>query len=160
MRVAGRHVIAVGLFVAVCVVSAWAGSDSRAAEDVLVTANPVGHRGGIVTIALRSEPKTLNPALATDASSLGVIYCMDADLLHINRETQRTEPALAKSWSASRDGRTYTLHLRRGIRFSDGQPFSADDVIFSFEVPGQKYSFAATRPARRRRRANFCREVG
>ena len=134
MRVAGRHVIAVGLFVAVCVVSAWAGSAGRAAEDVLVTANPVGHRGGVVTIALRSEPKTLNPALATDASSLGVIYCMDADLIHINRETQRTEPALAKSWSASRDGRTYTLHLRRGIRFSDGQPFSADDVIFSFEV--------------------------
>ena len=134
MRVAGRHVIAVGLFVAVCVVSAWAGSAGRAAEDVLVTANPVGHRGGIVTVALRSEPKTLNPALATDASSLGVIYCMDADLIHINRETQRTEPALAKSWSASRDGRTYTLHLRRGIRFSDGQPFSADDVIFSFEV--------------------------
>jgi peptide/nickel transport system substrate-binding protein len=134
MRVARRHVIAVRFFVAVCVVSAWAGSAGRAAEDVLVTANPVGHRGGIVTIALRSEPKTLNPALATDASSLGVIYCMDADLLHINRETQRTEPALAKSWSASRDGRTYTLHLRRGIRFSDGQPFSADDVIFSFEV--------------------------
>ena len=134
MRVARRHVIAIGLFVAVCVVSAWAGSAGRAAEDVLVTANPVGHRGGIVTIALRSEPKTLNPALATDASSLGVIYCMDADLIHINRETQRTEPALAKSWSASRDGRTYTLHLRRGIRFSDGQPFSADDVIFSFEV--------------------------
>jgi len=134
MRVAGRHVIAVGLFVAVCVLSGWAGSAGRAAEDVLVTANPIGHRGGTVTIALRSEPKTLNPALATDASSLGVIYCMDADLIHINRETQRTEPALAKSWSASRDGRTYTLHLRRGIRFSDGQPFSADDVIFSFEV--------------------------
>jgi peptide/nickel transport system substrate-binding protein len=134
MRVARRQVIAVGLFAAICVLSARAGSAGGAPEDALVTSNPVGHRGGIVTIALRSEPKTLNPALATDASSLGVIYCMNADLIHINRETQRTEPALAKSWSVSRDGRTYTLQLRRGIRFSDGQPFSADDVIFSFDV--------------------------
>jgi len=59
---------------------------------------------------------------------------MGADLIHINRETQRTEPALAKSWNMSHDGRTYTLQLRRGIRFSDGQPFDADDVIFSFKV--------------------------
>jgi len=50
------------------------------------------------------------------------------------RATQRTEPALAESWSVSRDGRQYTLELRQGLRFSDGSPFSADDVVFSFEV--------------------------
>lgn len=94
----------------------------------------IGVRGGTLTIALRSEPKTLNPALASDQSSEDVIYCMNADLIHINRQTQRTEPDLAKSWSVSRDGKIYTLYLRRGIRFSDGQPFTADDVIFSFRV--------------------------
>jgi peptide/nickel transport system substrate-binding protein len=41
---------------------------------------------------------------------------------------------LAKSWSVSKDGLTYTLHLRRGVRFSDGHPFDADDVIFTFQV--------------------------
>ncbi|MGH9715526.1 MAG: ABC transporter substrate-binding protein [Candidatus Acidiferrales bacterium] len=94
----------------------------------------LGVRGGTLTVALRSEPKTLNPALASDAASQDVIYCMNADLIHINRESQRTEPDLAKSWSVSRDGKTYTLHLRRGLRFSDGQPFTADDVVFSFRV--------------------------
>src|SRR6266700_6538430 len=57
-----------------------------------------------------------------------------ADLITINRASQRTEPGLAKSWTTSADGRTFTLKLRKGIRFSDGHPFNADDVMFSFTV--------------------------
>ena len=93
-----------------------------------------GHAGGRIVVALRSEPKTLNPALALDEPSRDVIRCLTADLIHINRGSLKTEPSLAKSWTVSRDGRQYTLHLRRGVRFSDGQPFNADDVIFSFQV--------------------------
>ncbi len=93
-----------------------------------------GNFGGRITIAVRSDPKTLNPVLAVDEATREIIDCMNADLIHINRETQRTEPALAKSWSVSHDGRTYTLHLRRGLRFSDGQPFGADDVVFTFQL--------------------------
>lgn len=100
----------------------------------MLTSNPPGRRGGSLVIALRSEPKTLNPVFAADATSQEVIYCMNADLIHINRETQKTESNLAKSWSVSRDGRTYTLELRRGLRFSDGHPFTADDVVFSFRL--------------------------
>src|SRR5260370_701438 len=57
-----------------------------------------------------------------------------ADLITINRGSQQVEPGLAKSWTTSADGRTFTLKLRKGIRFSDGHPFDADDVIFSFTV--------------------------
>jgi peptide/nickel transport system substrate-binding protein len=57
-----------------------------------------------------------------------------ADLIHINRETQKTEPALAKAWNVSPDGLHWTLELRRGIEFSDGHPFTADDVVFTFQV--------------------------
>ena len=100
----------------------------------MVTDNPVGHTGGRLVVALRSEPKTLNPVMAADTASRDVIRCLNADLIHINRESEKTEPALAKTWSVSRDGRQYTLHLRRGLQFSDGQPFTADDVVFSFRV--------------------------
>jgi peptide/nickel transport system substrate-binding protein len=86
-------------------------------------------------VSLRAEPKTLNPLTAADAPSREVILgAMQADLVHINRETQLTEPALAKSWNVSPDHLRYTLTLRRGLRFSDGQPVDADDVIFSFHV--------------------------
>ena len=103
-------------------------------EELMVTNSPVGHPGGRLVLALRSEPKTLNPVLAQDAASEEVIRCVTADLIDINRKTQKTEPALAKSWTVSRDGKQYTLHLRDGIRFSDGQPLTADDVVFSFQL--------------------------
>jgi len=93
-----------------------------------------GQYGGRLVIGQRAEPRTLNPATATDAVSREVIGRINADLIEINRASQQTEPALAKSWKISKDGRTFTLHLRRGIRFSDGHPFDADDVLFSFAV--------------------------
>ena len=95
---------------------------------------PPGTRGGTLVIAQRAEPKTLNPVLAFDVPSRDVLGRMMADLIHINRVTQKTEPALASSWKISADGRRFILKLRRGVRFSDGQPFDADDVIFTFKV--------------------------
>jgi peptide/nickel transport system substrate-binding protein len=114
-----------------------AGTDKATEEDLLRTTSEAGVRGGRLVIALRSEPRSFNPAnaaAANDQNSLGVMGRMMADLIHINRATQKTEPALAKSWTISRDGTQFTLKLRRGLRFSDGAPFDADDVIFSFQV--------------------------
>jgi peptide/nickel transport system substrate-binding protein len=117
-----------------CACSAAHGLPLQAGEERMIADGAPGHAGGRLVIALRSEPKTLNPALALDEPSRDVIRCMTADLIHINRGSLKTEPALAKSWSVSRDGRQYTLQLRRGVRFSDGEGFNADDVIFSFQV--------------------------
>ncbi len=85
-------------------------------------------------MSLRGEPKTLNPLIAADTRTREVIAVMQADLVHINRATQLTEPALARSWKISPDGLAYTLVLRQGIKFSDGQPLDADDVLFTFRV--------------------------
>lgn len=104
------------------------------AEEVQHVTARVGRYGGRLVVGQRSEPKTLNPVTATDAISREVIARCHADLISINRASQQTEPALAKSWKVSSDGRTFTLYLRRGLRFSDGHPFDADDVIFSFAV--------------------------
>jgi peptide/nickel transport system substrate-binding protein len=103
-------------------------------EDVLFTPGDIGRRGGRLVASLRSEPKTLNPMTAVDLPSKELIALLFSDLIHINLDTQRTEGALAKSWKVSTDGKRYTLELRRGISFSDGQPFDADDVLFSFKV--------------------------
>ena len=100
-------------------------------EELQITNNEVGHYGGILVVAQRSEPKTLNPVTAADVPSREVIGRLTADLIHINRASQQTEPALAKSWTMSKDGRVFTVNLRRGLRFSDGQSFDADDVVFS-----------------------------
>jgi peptide/nickel transport system substrate-binding protein len=111
---------------------AFAQGGSRPAE-VLRSEHEAGRPGGRLVFALRSEPKTLNPVTAVDIPSKDVIGRMTADLVHIDRQTHQTAPALARSWSVSADGRRYALELRRGIRFSDGHPMDADDVVFSFQ---------------------------
>ena len=103
-------------------------------EELLALPGELGHPGGRLVVSLRGEPKTLNPLIAADARSREVIAAMQADLVHINRATQLTEPALAKSWKISADGLVYTLVLRQGIKFSDGRPLDADDVLFSFRL--------------------------
>jgi peptide/nickel transport system substrate-binding protein len=103
-------------------------------EELLSLPGEAGSSGGRLVISLRAEPKTLNPVVATDAPSQEVIGTMQADLVHINRATQLTEPALAKSWKVSSDGLDYTVKLRQGLRFSDGEPLDAEDVLFTLRV--------------------------
>ncbi|MBL8219201.1 MAG: ABC transporter substrate-binding protein [Bryobacterales bacterium] len=93
-----------------------------------------GVHGGTLRVGQKAEPKTLNPLVAIDAPSREVIRLLHADLITINRHTQHTEPALATSWKASTDGRSFTVELRKGVRFSDGHAFDADDVLFTFQV--------------------------
>lgn len=69
-----------------------------------------------------------------DDASHEVVWRTHADLIHINRETQKTEPALAESWTPLPGGNGFRLKLRRSVRFSDGHPFDADDVVFTFQA--------------------------
>lgn len=124
--------LAVSLFVSIT--GLGSAQPSRSTEDVFVSNNTVGRSGGRLVVSLRSEPKTLNPVTSTDVSSREVIAQLTADLIHINRSSQRTEPGIAKAWKVSPNGLQYRLDLRHGLRFSDGSPFDADDVVFSFKM--------------------------
>jgi len=112
--------------------NAW--QQTTAGTDWLVSRADVGRSGGQLVVIERAEPRTLNPVIAIDSPSKDVVWRMMADLIHIDRETQHSEPALARSWTVSPDGRRFTLSLRRGVRFSNGDAFDADDVLFSFQV--------------------------
>src|SRR5579864_6295101 len=130
--------LSVFIFVLLFVCSPLAASTDpkpiQSGEELAISTSEVGRFGGRIVIALRTEPKTLNPVTVVDAPSRDVIGRMTADLLHINRVSQNTESALAKSWKVSPDGLHYILTLRHGLHFSDGHPLDADDVLFSFQV--------------------------
>jgi peptide/nickel transport system substrate-binding protein len=89
--------------------------------------------GGELHFCLRSEPKTFNPLLAADDSSETVRYLTGGVLVRVNRLTQDLEPELAASWKVTNGGKTITFQLRDGLRFSDGTPFSADDVASTMQ---------------------------
>ncbi len=98
------------------------------------SAPPISRSGGRLVLDLRAEPQSFNPVLASDRVSRTIIRRLMADLIHIDRQTQETVPALAHRISASEDGKSFELELREGLRFSDGEPLTAEDVLFSFEV--------------------------
>lgn len=91
-------------------------------------------RGGRLVYLQRGEPRTFNPMFVLDETSREVVWRMHADLIHVNRETQQAEPALAESWAPLKNGHGFRLNLRHNVRFSDGQPFDADDVVFTYQA--------------------------
>src|ERR1700743_1514386 len=88
-------------------------------------------QGGELRFCLKSEPKTFNPVLTSDDSEEVIRYLTGGVLARVNRQTQQLEPELASSWKVSDAGRTITFTLRKGLYFSDGTAFSADDVAFT-----------------------------
>jgi len=100
---------------------------------VLGSSRVLAQSGGELHFCLRSEPKTLNPLLAADDSSETIRYLTGGVLVRVNRLTQDIEPELATSWKVTNGGKTITFQLRDGLRFSDGTPFSADDVTSTMQ---------------------------
>ncbi|MCF7891328.1 ABC transporter substrate-binding protein [Candidatus Bipolaricaulota bacterium] len=92
-----------------------------------------GLPGGSITYAATSLPKTFNNMVASETSSTDVTGNLMAGLTDTSPSTGRLVPALAKDWDISEDKKTYTFYLREGQKFSDGEPLTADDVIFSFK---------------------------
>lgn len=91
-------------------------------------------RGGTLTATLRSEPRSFNRFVARDFPADLTSWFINGKLIRIDRATDEVEPGLAASWTTSSDGLRYTLTLRDGIKWSDGQAFSAADVRFSFDA--------------------------
>ena len=108
---------------------------SLALSTLLTLALPVrAQTGGELHFCLHSEPKTFNPILVDDEASENVRYLTGGVLIRLNRQTQELEPALSTSWKVSRDRRAITFHLRKGIHFSDGTPFSSEDVAYTMRL--------------------------
>ena len=89
--------------------------------------------GGTLTIALAAEPSGLDPTTNPSAAIKRVVhYNLLEGLLKVDRNG-RVVPALAKSYSVSKDGKEYTFVLHSGIKFHDGNPCTAEDVKFTFQ---------------------------
>ena len=101
--------------------------------DYLESQAPVGNFGGeLIASTIGEGPKTFNPFNSKDNTSSTMAGVMFDGLLTTNPVTGQPSPKLAKSYEISPDGKTYTIHLRRGIKWSDGKPITADDVVFTW----------------------------
>ncbi len=80
-----------------------------------------------------AQPRTLDPLLVADEASETVRYLTGGVLVRLNRQSQQLEPALASSWKVNRAGNAISFTLRENVRFSDGTPFSAEDVAYTMQ---------------------------
>ena len=100
--------------------------------DYLQTQAPVGKFGGKIVISTIGEgPKTLNPCSTKDATSSSMAGLLYDGLVTTNPVTGEVEPLLAKSFEIN--GNDYIIHLRKGIKWTDGNPITADDVIYTYK---------------------------
>jgi peptide/nickel transport system substrate-binding protein len=123
--------IALGLSV---VLAAAAACRSNARPDSAATKAAAPTRGGELLVSARTEPRSFNRHAARDSTTNLVSSLIHARLVRINKVTDAVEPWLAESWTTSDEGRRVTMQLRREVVFSDGKPFTADDVVFSFQA--------------------------
>ena len=90
--------------------------------------------GGTLTVRLQSEPTSLNPWLTgRDASAQNVTGMLFNGLTRLDNH-QQPQPDLAERWEVSQDGTSITFYLRPGIKWHDGQPLTAEDVVWSYNT--------------------------
>lgn len=102
------------------------------AADTDTTPFSVGEPGALFVETMEGDIATVNPLMSEDQSSSGVISRFIESLTTLDPETGEIIPRLARSWEISPDGLVFTFHLRRGLVWSDGHPFTADDVVFTW----------------------------
>jgi peptide/nickel transport system substrate-binding protein len=87
--------------------------------------------GGTFARPLPADPSTLNPVLAADRVAYLVYKWVFDPLIDMDQD-QRWVGVLAEKWETSPDNRVTTFHLRKGVKWHDGKPFTADDVLFTY----------------------------
>jgi peptide/nickel transport system substrate-binding protein len=91
----------------------------------------LGQGSGNLIAAIAGEPDQLDPQKTSAYFSFEVLENVFDTLVEPD-ENLEMRPALAQSWSVSPDQLTWTFHLRKGVTFQDGSPFTADDVVYSY----------------------------
>jgi ABC-type oligopeptide transport system substrate-binding subunit len=86
-----------------------------------------------MTIGWGAEPPSLDPGLATDTTSSNVLLNIMDPLVKLNPDTLEAVPSLAESWDISSDGKTVTYHLRKDGKWTNGDPVTAGDFVYSWK---------------------------
>lgn len=118
--------------------SATTATASRGALPAAASALPLARPSSVATsrtlhLAFVADMQVPDPDIFYEIEGNAVVTSVYEGLVKYANNSTRIIPALATSWEVSKDGRTYTFHLRHGVRFHDGSPFTSADAKFSFE---------------------------
>ncbi|HET6947677.1 MAG TPA: ABC transporter substrate-binding protein [bacterium] len=130
MREIGRLVILAVVLAGLVVPAFGADKTVRGYESLGIVPGKVGGR---LTMVLGDSPQSFLYYGVIDSNLQALSQHLYDGLVEYNYRTYELEPALAERWTISRDGRVYTFFLRQDVKWQDGQPFTADDVVFTYD---------------------------
>ena len=96
------------------------------------TPTEAGIRTQTLLVGNGAEPADLDPQVIYAFTDSHIAYALFEGLTKLDAKTSLAVPDLAESWDVSADGLVYTFHLRRDARWSDGDPVTAGDFVYSF----------------------------
>src|SRR5262245_50314908 len=101
-------------------------------DQFLQAASSQPKRGGTLTLAVSKELALMNPLVNTSSTESRIRELMFEPLL--GRDAKGAiQPRLAESWEVSKDGKIYTFHLRKGVKFHNGKEMAAEDIKFAID---------------------------
>lgn len=112
------------------------------------TTAPQPKYGGVLPASIPSDMPSLDPHQETISSTLTLAQAAMNGLIEFDPgdPSWKVRPGLAESWEVSKDGTKLTFHLRKGVNWHDGKPFTSEDAKFSLERAGFKPPKGATSP--------------
>ncbi|WP_445379189.1 ABC transporter substrate-binding protein [Pseudochrobactrum asaccharolyticum] len=88
----------------------------------------------MLRLAITGDPRTIDVQMTTDEYTIPLnVYDRLVEAETIAPGQSKILPSLAESWDISEDGKTYTLHLRKGVLFHNGEELTADDVVYTYD---------------------------
>jgi peptide/nickel transport system substrate-binding protein len=99
---------------------------------IAAAVTPAHAGGGVLRARFNADIRSTDPGTNRDANTDGVMGHVVEGLVAFREDTS-IGPMLADSWDISADGKTYTFHLRQGVKFHNGATMTSDDVVWSFK---------------------------
>ncbi len=121
-------ILAISMFLVGC-----SSKTSNNADSKKDTAGSGGSKKDTLVFARGGDSTSLDPITTTEGETYRVTENVFETLLDYGPQDTIVKPGLAEKWEVSKDGLTYTFHLRQGVKFHDGTDFNADAVVFNFD---------------------------
>jgi peptide/nickel transport system substrate-binding protein len=115
------------------ILSACGGANNTSSASSSSGAAAAPTKGGTLKLAQDAPSAAINPLTVSDAGGLNMLAQTGEFLIFDNNQALTLQPMLATSWSHNGDGSVWTVKLRQGVKFHNGAPFTADDVVYTIQ---------------------------
>jgi len=130
--VVGISVPLLGSIIAACSSSSSSSSSSTSSTSTSSSSAAAG-AGAVIRVGIVTPTAAINPVTVADQGGLDML-AQTGEYLCLSTQTLTLQPVLATSWSANSTADVWTFKIRQGVKFHNGSPLTADDVVYTYQL--------------------------